>query len=303
MSAVTTVVRAPVRAPAVARGRSLPRALARDWVALAACVVIVAALASALGASFLAPVDPLKQDLSQRLHAPVPFPGSDAAWPLGTDPFGRDILSRLIYGARISMFVGITAVLLQGAIGLAAGLAAGYYGGRLDSLIMRIVDIQLGIPFLVLAIAVAAVLGNSLTNIVITLTVTGWVAYARLIRGSCLALREAQFVEVARASGATGWRIMRRHLLPNLVGMWLVVATFQVTRMIIAEASLSYLGLGIDPQTPSWGGMAADGRDYLSSAWWVATLPGLIIAAVGLSFNLLGDWLRDHLDPAGRFEQ
>lgn len=276
----------------------LPRSLtANRAILICSGAVVVVAVMSAVLAPIVAPHDPLRQELEKRLLPPFGFSGATFQFPLGTDPFGRDMLSRLVYGARISLVVGFSAVVLQGLIGLVAGLLAGFYGGWVDRLVTRTVDIQLGIPFLVLAIAVSVVLGNGLTNLIITLTITGWVTYARIIRASALSLREREYVTAAYASGSTSFRIIFRHLLPNLVGLWLVVATFQVTRMIIAESSLSFLGLGIDPATPSWGGMAADGRDYLSSAWWVATVPGLAIAVLSLSVNLLGDWLRDVLDP------
>ncbi len=264
---------------------------------LVSFLIVFGVIFCAVGAPWVSPHDPIAQELSRRNTPPFGFAGAMVQHPLGTDPLGRDVLSRLIYGARVSLIVGFSAVILQGAIGMGAGLLAGYYGGWVDNLVMRLVDIQLGVPFLVLAITVAVVLGGGLTNIVMVLTVTGWVFYARVTRGQVLSLRNSDFVLAAHVVGSSASRIMMRHLLPNVFGAWLVLATFQVARMIIAESSLSFLGVGIQPPTPSWGGMVADGRDYLGTAWWVATLPGLAIAATSLGVHVIGDWLRDVLDP------
>jgi peptide/nickel transport system permease protein len=260
-------------------------------------VLVTGVFLAAILAPLLAPHDPIEQDITLRLRPPSWQPAATGFYPLGTDALGRDMLSRLIYGARISMIVGFAAVLLQGIVGVAAGLVAGYYGGWADNVIMRLVDIQLGIPFLVLAIAVAVVLGGGLWNIVMVLTVTGWVFYARVVRGEVLSVRERDFVLASRVAGSGAGRILFRHLLPNIISSAFVLATFQVARMIIAESSLSFLGVGIPPPTPSWGSMVADGRDFLSSAWWISTLPGLAIALTSLGANLVGDWLRDVLDP------
>jgi peptide/nickel transport system permease protein len=258
---------------------------------------IVLLIGIALGASFIAPHDPTEVEITRRNLPPVGIQGSTSDFLLGTDPLGRDVLSRLIHSTRVSLLVGFAAVAIQGVAGVTAGMVAGYRRGWTDTLIMRLVDIQLGIPFLVLAIAAAAALGGGLVNMIIVLSVTGWVQYARIVRGETLSLREREFILATKVIGCGIGRVLVKHLVPNLMSTVLVLATFQVSRMIIAEASLSFLGLGIQPPTPSWGGMAADGRDYLASAWWVATLPGLAIAATSLAINFAGDWLRDILDP------
>jgi peptide/nickel transport system permease protein len=243
-------------------------------------------------APLFAPQDPNAQDLAARLQPPL-----SEGHLLGTDGLGRDVLSRLIYGTRISLVVGFTAVLLSAALGIVIGLVSGYVGGWVDSLFMRIVDAWLAFPFLLLAIAIVAVLGRGLNNIVIALVITGWVLYARLVRGETLSLREREFVLSARGLGANPLSIMFRHILPNCMAPILVVATLEIGVVIVTEASLSFLGLGAAASEPSWGGMLSDGRAYLTRAWWLATLPGLAIFAVVLAVNILGDGLRDALDP------
>jgi peptide/nickel transport system permease protein len=219
------------------------------------------------------------------------------AFPLGCDHLGRDIRSRLIYGSRVSLVVGITAVLISGLLGVSLGLVAGYHGGRLDALIMRLVDVQLAFPFILLAITVVAVLGPGLRNVIIVLGVAGWMYYARVVRGQVLALKEKEFVAAARALGAPTRLIIPRHVLPNVLTPVIIVATFAVATNVITEASLSFLGLGVEPRIPSWGSMLSDGRAYIGRAWWLTTFPGLAILVTVLSINLLGDWLRDRLDP------
>ncbi|MCW8060339.1 ABC transporter permease [Agrobacterium tumefaciens] len=237
-----------------------------------------------------------KIDLMARLAKPF----ANAAHPLGTDPLGRDVLARVVAGGKISLLVGFTSVIGAVIFGVAVGLVAGYYRGFWDMLVMRFADIQLAMPFILLAITFIAIVGGSLTNTIILLIVSQWVQYARLVRGSVLTLREREFILSARAIGVKDWRIILRHLLPNLIGPVIVLMTLNVANNILLESSLTFLGLGVDPTIPSWGGMLADGRTYLQTAWWVSVFPGLAILLTVLGLNLLGDWLRDSLDPTGR---
>jgi peptide/nickel transport system permease protein len=243
--------------------------------------------------------DPARQDLRGRLAPPV-WDGGTAAHPLGTDQLGRDLLARIVRGARISLAVGVTATAIAGVIGVVLGLVAGYLGGSADRLISFAVDVQQTIPFVVVAIGVATVLGPSLRNVIAVLAITGWVGYARIVRLQAMSLRRAPFVEAARAIGVGPARMLGRHILPNVIGPVLVIASQQVAAMILYEAALSYLGLGAPSETITWGGMVAGGRETMTTAWWVSALPGVAIALTVLGFNLLGDWLRDLLDPATR---
>jgi peptide/nickel transport system permease protein len=269
----------------------------RHGVALVGLVVVAASAVLAVLAPAVAPDDPVRNDLLERLTPPMWVEGGSGRHPLGTDTLGRDVVSRLLYGARVSLVVGFSAVVLAGALGVLLGLVAGYYGGRLDDLLMRVGDVQLAFPALVLAIAVLAVVGSGLGNVVLVLGVTGWVTYARIARAETLSLRHREFVESARALGARDAAILWRHVLPNVLPPLVVVATFSVARTIIAEASLSFLGLGIPPPAPSWGAMLDEGRNYLTTGWWLALFPGLAILGVVLGINVVGDWLRDALDP------
>ncbi len=237
-----------------------------------------------------------KIDLMARLAKPF----ANAAHPLGTDPLGRDVLARVVAGGKISLLVGFTSVIGAVIFGVAVGLVAGYYRGFWDMLVMRFADIQLAMPFILLAITFIAIVGGSLTNTIILLIVSQWVQYARLVRGSVLTLREREFILSARAIGVKDWRIILQHLLPNLIGPVIVLMTLNVANNILLESSLTFLGLGVDPTIASWGGMLADGRTYLQTAWWVSVFPGLAILLTVLGLNLLGDWLRDSLDPTGR---
>lgn len=218
----------------------------------------------------------------------------------GTDPLGRDVLSRVVTGGKISLLVGFVSVAGAVVIGVIMGLVAGYYRGFWDMVVMRFADVQLALPFILLAITFIAIVGGGLMNTIILLIVSQWVQYARLVRGSVLALREREFILSARAIGVKDWRIIFQHLLPNLMGPVIVLMTLNVANNILLESSLTFLGLGIDPTIPSWGGMLADGRTYLQTAWWVSVFPGLAILLTVLGLNLLGDWLRDSLDPTGR---
>ena len=254
-------------------------------------------VATAVLAPHVAPFDPNSQDLDLRLRPPAWQSGGTWRSPLGNDHVGRDILSRVMYGGRVSLAVGASAVLLAGALGTALGAWSGYRGGLVDEIIMRAVDVQSSIPFILLAIVFMAVFGVSLRNLVIVLVLHGWVVYARLVRGQILSLREKDYVTALRALGGSHRRAMFRHILPNLVSTVIVLATLETANVIIIESGLSFLGLGVDPRTPSWGSMLSDGRDYVTSAWWLATFPGLAITVTVLAINVLGDWLRDRLDP------
>ncbi len=269
----------------------------RDRTALLGLGVIVAAVLVAALAPVLAPADPLKTDLLERLSPPAWARGGALAHPLGTDTLGRDVLSRLVYGARISLLVGVATVVIAGVVGVMLGLLGGYYGGWLDDVLMRIGDVQLAFPVLLLGVALLAVLGAGLGNLILVLALSGWITYARIVRGETLSLRQRDFVEAARALGARDGHVMWRHVLPNVWAPLVVVATFSVARMIIAEASLSFLGLGIPAPVPSWGAMLDEGRNYITTGWWLALFPGLAIMLVVLGINLVGDWLRDMLDP------
>lgn len=267
-----------------------------NYNALFGLVLLLAVVIAALFSPLIAPHDPKKQVLEHRLRPPV-FAGGTSEHLLGTDQLGRDLLSRIIYGARVSLMVGLAAVMLAGITGIGMGIISGMFGGWVDRAVMRLADMQLAMPFILFALAVMAVLGPGLRNVILVLGVTGWVIYGRVVRSETLSLREKEFVEASRALGHGRLKIIRRHILPNILPTAIVLATLQIANMIIAEASLSFLGLGIEPDIPSWGGMLADGRGYISTAWWVATFPGVAIMLTVLSINLIGDWLRDSLDP------
>lgn len=275
--------------------------LVRSKAGLVGLVILVTFIALALLAPWLDLPDPARGDLRARLAGPT-WDGlfSPGAHPLGTDEIGRDVLSRLIYGSRITLVVAMAAVVLGGCVGTTLGIVAGYMGGITDRILMRLVDIQLAIPLMLLALLIVAALGPSMRNVVLVLALTSWIRYARIIRAQVLALREREFVQSAHAIGASTWRVMALHILPNVLTPALVVATLELARIIIMDAALSFLGLGVQPPNPSWGRMLADGRVYQSSAWWVVTFPGLVIMITVLGVNLFGDWLRDYFDPKTR---
>lgn len=272
--------------------------LGRSKAGLLGAMLILMFVASALLAPILGLSNPTRGDLRARLAPPtwtsIVEPG---AHPLGTDQLGRDILSRIVYGGQVTLAVAAWAVVLGGIVGVLLGILAGYYGGIVDRLLMRLVDIQLALPLMLLALLVVAALGPSLQNLIVVLALTSWIRYARIIRGQVLALREREFVQSARAIGASTMRIMLRHILPNVLTPALVVATLELARVIIMDAALSFLGLGVQPPSPSWGRMLSEGRVYISTAWWIVTFPGVAILLMVLSVNLLGDWLRDYFDP------
>jgi peptide/nickel transport system permease protein len=252
---------------------------------------------AALAAPQIAPWDPGRQMLVKRLRPPMWQERGLREHPLGTDHLGRDILSRILYGGRISLGVGLSAVTLSGLIGVILGLLAGFHGGRTDAFIMRVVDVFLAIPYILLAMGVVFALGPSLLNVILVMAVTRWVQFARIVRADVLSIREREFVSGARARGNRSVRLLLRHVLPNALTPIIVVATLELAFMIIYESALSFLGLGVQPPTPTWGWMLADGRNYVATAWWLATFPGLAIMLTVLAVNLLGDWLRDTLDP------
>ena len=242
------------------------RRLARRRVALFGLVVVAVVVLVALAAPLLTPFDPIEQDIAGRLKAPGAGEAAGRPHLLGTDHLGRDILARIIFGARPALLVGFAAVMISGLIGMAAGLVSGYFGGKTDDVLMRLADIQLAFPFILLAIAVIGVLGPSLQTIIIVIGVSSWVVYARIVRGAVLTLREREFVQAAQALGGGDSWIVFRHILPNAFTPWLVVATLDMARVIVIESALSFLGLGVQPPTPTWGGMLADGRVYISTA-------------------------------------
>ena len=277
--------------------RLVVRSLGRDRAAILGVLLVLAWLGVGLLGPVMIPGDPNRQELADALRPPVWLEGGVREQPLGTDHLGRDILVRIVYGARTSMLVGVSAVALAAVAGALAGLFAAEWGGAVDEVLMRVADIQLSIPFILLAITVLALLGGSMRSMVLVLVLAGWVIYARVLRSELLYLREVEFVQGARALGASRLRVIFRHLLPNTAGMIVVVATLELANVIILEAALSFLGVGIGPPEVSWGTMLADGRDYLTTEWWIATLPGVAIAVTILGVNLIGDWVRDVLDP------
>jgi peptide/nickel transport system permease protein len=280
--------RTEVAAARVPRGRKLP-VISLGIIGL---FVLMAILAPLLGLA-----DPHDQSLRNRFTPPAWEERGSWHYPLGTDRLGRDMLSRIIWGARVSLAAGVITVLLASAFGAAVGLVAGYYGGRVDASLMRVTDATLSFPVILLALILAVTVGPSFTNVVVAIAVILWARYARVIRGQVLTVMQLDFIAQARIAGAGAWRIITRHLFPNTLNTLVVLVTLQIGYVIIVEASLSFLGAGIPPPTPAWGSMIAEGREFVTSAWWVSMFPGLAILLVVLSFNLIGDWLRDTLDP------
>ena len=274
--------------------RSMVRA---KWPLVAVIILLLVAVAAILG-PWLAPLDPNRQNIVLRLAPPLAEGRRGAIFWLGTDGLGRDVFSRLLYGARVSLLVGICSILVGGTIGVVAGLVSGYFGGWIDDVVMRLGDIQLAFPFILLAVLFLVVLGPGLLNIIIVLGIGQWVTYARIVRGQTLSLREKEYVEAARALGDSTMSVIFRTILPNIIAPLTVIASFNVASVILSEASLSFLGLGVPVSVPTWGSMLADSRDQLmANKWWLALFPGMAIVLTVLSFNILGDWLRDFLDP------
>jgi len=276
----------------------IPRALAEaGWLPRIALGLVALIVGAGIAAPWISPYNPLTGDILSNLKPPTFSAASGFPHLLGTDMLGRDVLSGILHGARVSLLVGIVSVLVAGLIGTAVGILAGYFRGWLDEIVMRVVDVQLAFPFILLAIVIMYVLGRGMGNVIIVLVIASWPLYARVARAQALRLRESEFVLAARSLGA-GWaRILLRHVLPNAMTPLLVVATFAIPQMIIFEAALSFLGVGMPVDVISWGSMLASGRNALEQAWWIATLPGIAIMVTVLAINIIGDWLRDLLDP------
>ena len=269
----------------------------RNRLAVASALVVLLFVVMAVAAPLIAPQDPNATDLFRRLQPPAWIEGGDWAFPLGCDALGRDILSRIIYGARISIFIGVAVIILATGVGILAGLAAGYFRGWVDVVIGRVVDILLGFPYLIFAIGLMAMMGPGLVNIVLALAYKEWVIPCRVVRGETLAVRELEYVEAARALGAGPRHIMWREILPNILSPVIVVSTIRMANVIILEASLSFLGLGVQPPMASWGSMVSDGRAFILESWWVSTFPGLAILLLVLAINVASQGLRDAFDP------
>lgn len=260
-------------------------------------IIVLITIFIAIFAPSIAPYDPAKNNPAMMLKPPAWMEGGTSEHLLGTDNLGRDILSRIIYGSQVSLLVGVSAVIVAGLIGVVIGLIAGYYGGVLDNILMRLVDSFLAIPNILLILVVISVFGPSLLTLILVIGFTNWVNYARIVRGEVLSVKEREFVRASKSIGTGNFTIITKHILPNIISSFIVIATLSVAGTIILEASLSFLGLGIQPPTVSWGGMLSSGRNYLATSWWVATFPGIAITITVLGIIFLGDWLRDVLDP------
>jgi peptide/nickel transport system permease protein len=283
------------------RRRELRRAfesmLTSRWALVGLLILLIVTFVAIFG-PWLAPFDPNRQNIMMRLLEPGQPGAGDLTYWLGSDQLGRDVLSRLLYGARVSLLVGVAAIVVGGTLGTIAGLVSGYFGGWVDDVIMRLGDIQLAFPFILLAIMFLVVLGPGLVNIILVLGIGQWITYARIVRAQTLSLREKEYVEAARAMGDSTFSILFRTILPNIIAPLTVIASFNVAGVILSEAALSFLGLGVPPDVPTWGSMLSESRDHLlSNKWWLAVFPGLAIVFTVLAFNIIGDWLRDFLDP------
>ena len=266
--------------------------LRRHGLGILGLVLAAGAVGAAIAAPLVTPHDPIKSDFSAGLKPPG-TPGH----PLGTDQLGRDLLSRVLYGARVALFIGLCTVLLTALVGGLLGLVAGFFGGWPGAVLMRIADVQLSFPFILLALTINAIVGLGLRNIIISLSAAGWVVYARVVRGEVLSVKQRDYVQAAAALGLGWTRILFRHILPNVAPSIIIVASLQFSQFIVAEAAISFLGFGVQPPTPAWGSMLSEGRDFLYVAWWLAAFPGAALALTALGVNLVGDWLRDTLDP------
>jgi len=294
VSAATLGAAPALPPPVAARRRRIP------WTIVAAGAFVGVLIVIAVAAPYLAPHNPERGSLRARLAAPTLVAADGQAHLLGTDHLGRDVLTRVIYGTRVSLTVGFAAVAIGGLIGGGLGLTVGFHGGWVDEVIMTVADAQLAFPFILLAIGIIAVLGPSFRNLIIVVGLSGWVTYARVLRSQVLSLRRREFVDAIIALGGSVPRIVVRHILPNVASTFMVIATLELARAIVLEATLSFLGLGIQPPTPSWGGMIQEGRDYLDSAWWISVFPGVVLMLTSLVVSRTGDWLRDVLDPTLR---
>jgi ABC-type dipeptide/oligopeptide/nickel transport system permease subunit len=291
------------RVPQLRQAASLLRKLMGDKVALAAALFLLVLLFVSVFAAYVAPHDPAEQDLMHRLWPPAWSEKGMPKYLLGTDQLGRDVLSRMIYGSRVSLIIGVAVIAVAGAFGTVVGLISGYFGGRVDNILMRIVDLQTAFPGLLVALAIITMIGPSVRNIIIVLSINGWMVFARMIRGTTLGLRTSLFVDAARCIGAGDRRIIFRHMLPNLASPVITLGTLELARIILAEAVLSFVGMGIQPPASSWGLMINEGHPYITMAWWLVTFPGMAIALTVLSVNLLATWLRAVTDPMQRQKQ
>jgi peptide/nickel transport system permease protein len=277
--------------------RALESLVTSRWALVGMLILFIVTFVAIFGPQ-LAPFDPNRQNIMMRLLEPGEAGAGDQTYWLGSDQLGRDVFSRLLYGARVSLLVGVAAIAVGGTIGIIAGLVSGYYGGWIDDVIMRLGDIQLAFPFILLAIMFLVVLGPGLVNIILVLGIGQWITYARIVRAQTLSLREKEYVEAARAMGDSTFSILFRTILPNIIAPLTVIASFNVAGVILSEAALSFLGLGVPPDVPTWGSMLSESRDHLlSNKWWMSLFPGLAIIFTVLAFNIIGDWLRDFLDP------
>ncbi|MGP4066167.1 ABC transporter permease [Oceanobacillus sp. M65] len=266
--------------------------LSRSWTGLIGFIIIMTLIVISLIGQWITPFDPYFAEFSKKLLPPM-----TEGHLLGTDQLGRDIFSRIILGARVSVIIGLATALIAGLIGTIIGIIAGFFRGWIDIILMRIVDVTLSFPFILLVLVINAIIGAGLRNIIISLAVGGWVIFARVIRSEVLALREKEFITACIATGVSRFEILIKHIVPNLFTPIIILASLQIGTYIIAEASISFLGFGVEPSTPAWGNMLNEGKDYIFSSWWLITFPGLAIVITALGVNLFGDWLRDTLDP------